>query len=225
MNNFMRLQKRHLWIFLVCLFSFGLFLAVSYVVGGKFGFPLDDAWIHQTYARSLARNGRFEYIPGVTSAGSTAPLWTILLAIGYVINLPYHFWAYFLGFLSLCWLAWASMAVWSLLWPELAEKDWLAGLGVALTWPLLWAATSGMETLLFAALGMQIAAIYLLLVSEGRFQVKQLVFMGFLSGLLILIRPDGAVLLALIGLGLLLPKGEWIERYQTRVHFWYLWPF
>ena len=214
MNNFMRLQKRHVWIFLVCLFCFGLFLAVSYLVGGKLGFPLDDAWIHQTYARSLARNGRFEYVPGVTSAGSTAPLWTILLAIGYLIRIPYHFWAYLLGLLSLLWLAWGCMTVWRLLWPSLAEKDWLAGLGIAFTWPLLWAATSGMETLLFAALGMQITANYLKISRDELFHLKQIALLGFFSGLLILIRPDGAVLLALIGLGLLLPKAALFDRFK-----------
>ena len=77
---------------------------VSAANGGP-GFPLDDGWIHQTYARNLARNGRLEFIPGIVSSGSTSPLWTILLAVGYLLRLPYLLWAYLLGGLSLWLLA------------------------------------------------------------------------------------------------------------------------
>ncbi len=51
------------------------------------GFPLDDAWIHQTYARNLALLAEWAFIPGQLSAGSTSPLWTILLAPGTWIGL------------------------------------------------------------------------------------------------------------------------------------------
>ncbi|HID52900.1 MAG TPA: hypothetical protein EYP41_12810 [Anaerolineae bacterium] len=207
-----KISRGHWFVFLACLLGFGLFLLISAVVGGKSGFPLDDAWIHQTYARSLARYGRFAYVPGVTSAGSTAPLWTILLSVGYVLHIPYLFWTYLLGFVSLLWLATAVMQVWRAVWPDLAGKDWLAGLTTALTWPLLWAAASGMETLLFAALGLQIAALYLRVAAKGQVKPGWLALLGILSGLLILIRPDGLVLLLLVALGLLLLPGALGER-------------
>lgn len=205
-----------------CLVGIGLFLGVSILAGGRLGFPLDDAWIHQTYARNLARYGRFEYVPGVSSAGSTSPLWTLLLAFGYLLGVPYLLWTYLLGGLSLLWLTWAAMGVWRQLWPALAAKDWLAGITLALMWPLLWAATSGMETLLFAALGMQIVAHYLRYIAElqspnanpsatFRTSLQTLIFLGFFSGLLILTRPEGVLLVALVLLGLALP-GDWRER-------------
>ena len=55
------------------------FLVVSLYVGLSVavtepGLPLDDGWIHQTYARNLANEGRWSYTSGVVSAGSTAPL-------------------------------------------------------------------------------------------------------------------------------------------------------
>ena len=43
-------------------------------------FPLDDAWIHQVYARSLAMGQGMAYNPGQQEAGSTSPLWAVVTA-------------------------------------------------------------------------------------------------------------------------------------------------
>ncbi|HRQ41777.1 MAG TPA: hypothetical protein PLD25_27970 [Chloroflexota bacterium] len=208
------MKRRWVIVMGACLVGVGLFLGVSALAGGGLGFPLDDAWIHQTYARNLARYGRFEYVPGVSSAGSTSPLWTLLLAIGYLLGIPYLVWTYVVGGLTLLWLAWAAMQVWRQLWPTLAEKEWLVGLTLVLMWPLLWAALSGMETMLFATLGMQVILLYLRQVAVGQSLIsnlRSLVFLGFFSGLLILTRPEGVVLVALVLLGLALP-GDWRGR-------------
>lgn len=45
-----------------------------------FDFPLDDAWIHRVYSRSLAWGQGSAYNPGHPEAGSTSPLWSILTA-------------------------------------------------------------------------------------------------------------------------------------------------
>lgn len=47
------------------------------------GFPLDDAWIHAQFARNIATGRGFTYTGPQWVAGSTAPLWTVVLAIGY----------------------------------------------------------------------------------------------------------------------------------------------
>ena len=65
--------------------------------GGYIGFPLDDAWIHQTYARNLAQTGQLAFVPGQPSAGSTSPAWTVLLAIGYGLGLNFPLWPNTLG--------------------------------------------------------------------------------------------------------------------------------
>lgn len=204
-----------------CMAGMGLFLAVSFIVGGQLGFPLDDAWIHQTYARNLARHGRLEFVPGMASAGSTAPLWTGLLAVGYLLGLPYRLWAYLLGGLSLFWLAWATMGVWRILWPSLAGRDWLAGLTVVWSWPLLWAAASGMETGLFAALGMQAVWLYLRLAQgpAGHDRRPALAGLGLLCGLLVLARPEGVLLVLLVGGGLLLRTGSVSRRLERGLIF------
>lgn len=214
-------RSKHVWLVVFAVFLVMLlFIGLSIVSGGP-GFPLDDGWIHQTYARSFARNGRFEFVPGVVSAGSTSPLWTLLLAVGHVFRLPYLAWAYLLGGLSLLWLALTSMRLWQLLWPEWEEKDWLPGMVVALAWPLVWAAASGMETVLFAAMGMQIVVIYTQMAlhtsQESRASIKMIALLGIFSGLLILVRPDGLVLLLLVALGILLLPGSWSVRLKVFV--------
>ena len=199
-----------MWVLVAAILGLGLFLGIT--AQNKLGFPLDDAWIHQTYARNLARNGRLEFTPGLSSAGSTAPLWTLLLALGYLIGVPYLLWAYLLGGLCLIWLGWSGMRLWRALWPNYADRDWLAGVVLVLTWPLLWAATSGMETLFFAALGLQLAAWYTEMVSTGELALGAVARVGFFAGLLILIRPDGLGLLLLIFVGLLLLPAKMVER-------------
>ena len=49
-----------------------LAMVVLYVATGGGGFPLDDSWIHQTYARNLAQTGQWAFVPGVPSAASTS---------------------------------------------------------------------------------------------------------------------------------------------------------
>ena len=44
------------------------------------GYPLDDAWIHAVYGRSLARDGQLAYNPGVPATGATSPLWSVVVA-------------------------------------------------------------------------------------------------------------------------------------------------
>src|SRR5882672_2158325 len=45
------------------------------------GFPLDDAWGHLVYGRSLATLQGLAYNPGQPEAGVTSPLWTYLCAL------------------------------------------------------------------------------------------------------------------------------------------------
>ena len=161
------------------------------------GLPLDDGWIHQTYARNLAQEGRLAFSPGSPSAGSTAPLWTALLALGYLLRLPPLLWAYTLGALAFLALIWAAMRLWRVLWPGYARRSWVAGLALALSWPLVWAAGSGMETLLFIALGFVLLAEFM----EGEASATRL---GLLAGVLILARPEGLILAVLLAMAMVI---------------------
>ena len=148
------------WLLLALLV--GLFyLAVSAWGFGFVGFPLDDAWIHQTYARNLAETGQLAFVPGVTSAGSTAPLWSVLLSLGYVLGLPYQFWTYGLGLGLLALTGRTAARLSQRLFPEHRWLGGLTGLFCLLEWHLVWAALAGMETILFVWLSLFLVERYL----------------------------------------------------------------
>jgi len=140
-------------------FSLGLYLAASAFtlrhldrLDVPLGFPLDDSWIHLTYARNLALRGEWAFLPGVPSAGSTAPLWSALLAIGFLIRLAPYAWTYFLGGLLLFALATLAEISARRLLASYRPRVPLIGLFFAFEWHLVWSAGSGMETLLHASL-------------------------------------------------------------------------
>jgi arabinofuranosyltransferase len=162
------------------------YLGLSYL-GGFLGFPLDDAWIHQTYACNLAQLHQFAFVPGQASAGSTSLLWTLLVAVGYLFNFNYLAWTYVLGASLLGLNAWLTYRLVLTLWPERPLAAWVAGGCVALEWHLAWAAVSGMETLLFSAL---ILAIFVI-------PPERAGWLGVCVGLSVLARPDGLIVLPL----------------------------
>lgn len=166
---------------------------------GRLGFPLDDAWIHLTYARNLAQHGQWAFVLDQPSAGSTAPMWTLLLAPGFLFRLPPRWWAYLLGWLSLAGTGLMAYRVAHRLFPERRSAPLLAGLACALEWHLVWAAGSGMETLLFALLTL---VIWDRLLADPH---RRPFVTGLLGGALILTRPEGITVMGLAGLGMLLP--------------------
>lgn len=50
-------------------------------------YPLDDAYIHLSMARNWVTGAGYGAIPNVTASSSSSPLWTLLLAIGFVAKL------------------------------------------------------------------------------------------------------------------------------------------
>ncbi|MCS7247049.1 MAG: hypothetical protein NZ840_02265 [Anaerolineales bacterium] len=110
----------------------------------RVGFPLDDAWIHQTYARSLAQGEGWSFEPGVVSGGTTSPFWVLLLSLGYLLQIPPFAWSFFLGIGCLVGIGICGMRYFRQIHPSLG---WL-GLFLILEWHFTWASVSGMETLL-----------------------------------------------------------------------------
>jgi hypothetical protein len=155
------------------------------------GFPLDDGWIHQTYARNLAQTGRFAYVPGRVSSGSTSPLWTLLLALGYVLRVPSILWVHMMGGASWLLIGWTSADLTLRLFPRQRSVARWVGMACLLEWHLAWAAFSGMETALFTFL--------CLLLIERYAAGTHPFWLGAIGGLVFLARPEGLVLVALLG--------------------------
>ena len=135
----------------IVLLSVGLYLGLSGLYY-RIGFPLDDAWIHQTYARNLALRGEWAFIPGKLSGGSTAPLWSALLAVGFWLKLAPYAWTYLLGAAALWGLCVLGENTIRGLVPTYRPRFPWVGAALALEWHLAWSAASGMETLLYALL-------------------------------------------------------------------------
>jgi hypothetical protein len=174
----------------------------------RIGFPLDDAWIHQTYGRNLALQGEWSFLPGRISAGSTSPLWSALLAPGFWLHLSPYLWTFGLGWLLLTSLAAVSAVTFKRLVPQRAQLSWLAALLFLFEWHLVWAAGSGMETLLYSVFVL-LALSWLL-----KNQISW-VGLGALIGLSAWVRPDGITLLgpALMVIGL--QKRAWPQKVRT----------
>jgi hypothetical protein len=181
-------RNKLLWLALVVLVGQSIWLLLS-SSRYRIGFPLDDAWIHQTYARNFVENFRWEYNSGQISGGSTSPLWTILLMPGYLFKGNFfYFWTFFLGFVLLTGSAYLFEAICSKLIDLPHRIPWF-GLLLILEWHIFWAANSGMETILFIFL--VLLAVYWVIKNEHyslRFNI--------LLGVLLWVRPDALTFFA-----------------------------
>jgi hypothetical protein len=203
-------RRKLLLLAFVSAFSLSGYLLASHCLY-RLGFPLDDAWIHQTYARNVGLRGEWAFLPGRPSAGSTAPLWSVLLALGHTIHLGPYIWTYFIGWLILLAVALVGMYAFSFLCPQRRTAELWVGLFLVFEWHLVWAAGSGMETLLIALLALSVLA----LVAAGN---RSWFKLGALIGLSIWIRPDGLTLIGPALFALILEPGttskpvSWADR-------------
>ena len=172
--------------------------------GAEAAFPLDDAWIHLTFARNLARHGAFAYFPGEpVTTGSTAPLFTFLEAAGFWMTSNERIIAFALGITAYAAFigvvlrdvarAWGS-AAWATLFVALLAGDSRFGI----------LAASGMETTLF------LAALALVFAAWRRGDAR---LTAIAAGAALWIRPE-ALLLAPI-----LCADAWLSR-RRPAHAW-----
>ena len=124
------------------------YLLLSKQVAGEWGFPLDDSWIHVRFAQNLAAGNGFSFNPGEPTSTTTAPLWTLLLALGYRITHEYLITSAVLNGL-LCVLA--VITAGALARTIIPDRRFGAAVAlvVAATVPLPWFALSGMEPPLY----------------------------------------------------------------------------
>jgi hypothetical protein len=193
-----------------------LFAEIGRLRGGL-GFPLDDSWIHLQFARNLASGLGLSFNPGELVTGSTAPLWTALLAL--LLPLPGNVvvWTKLLG--VVLYLAGID-ATWRLareldLPPGLAATA--AGLTLATSW-LVWSALSGMEIPLFVLLSLWGMILHL---RERADPARPPLSLAVLA-VAVLARPEGLLLMVLAVLDRLLafepgPEGPRWRRPSLKI--------
>ncbi len=179
-------NQKYVWLLLILLLSQIIYLLMS-LWRYRIGFPLDDAWIHQTYARNFAETGVWAFNPNVPSGGSTSPLWSFLLIPGHLfggkIFLVYTF--------LLNWLLlFLSAVVFEGIVNRVIKSQFkfpVFGLLFLLEWHFIWAANSGMETILF---------VFLIFLFFDQLMIKQFGWeMGLILGGILWVRPDGLTLI------------------------------
>jgi hypothetical protein len=155
------------------------------------GFPLDDAWIHRVYSRSVSQGDGFAYNEGVQEAGCTSPLWVIVTA-------PVH-WAERFGAdrvvllvkLVGVLLGLSAVRAAAILGQRLSGSAWMGCVAaslLALEPRLLFSALSGMETMLLVAFWMWVCVALV----RGQFVLALVLF-----SVLPVTRPEAVLVLPL----------------------------
>jgi hypothetical protein len=178
----------------------------------RLGFPLDDAWIHLTYARNLAVHGEWAFQLGQPSAGSTAPLWTALLSFGFLFRLAPYIWTYLLGAFLLWGMGLTGEMIARRISPSYQGRLPWVGLFLVFEWHMVWSAASGMETLLHALLVTVVLG--MLMGGSRRFMT-----LGLLAGLAVWVRPDGITLIGPVAVYTLAGGMNGVKRWRSLSQF------
>lgn len=165
------------------------------------GFPLDDAWIHLVYARSVATRLLPEYNPGQLESGMSSPLWVLLNAALYwpqvVLRLDPTLVPKFLSTLfgAIC-----ALAVYLLLRARTPARPIAAAAALLLSIDPQWcfSRAAGMEATFFAAL---------LLCAVLALERRRWAWLGWAVGLAVIARPEGLPVAAV-----LLPLGFYLAE-------------
>jgi len=170
-------------------------LAAYYVyhalsVNGYFGFPLDDPWIHLTFAKNLVEFQSFSFFKNeMITSGSTSPVYTFLLAAVYIFYKNEFILSYIIGILFFCF---SSYFVYRLSSLEFRKEN-LYALAVSVLFILdrhmNFISNSGMETTMF---------IFILIAAAYFYRKRQAVPFAVFLGLTIWGRPDGAAFIAAV---------------------------
>lgn len=129
------------------------------MIGWQLGVPLDDAWIHYRFAQNLSQGYGFSYNPGEPTPGSTAPLWTMLLALIGLFTSQLMGPSLILSALFLLGTVWLSYRL-ALLLGFPVWVGWATAVATGLSGRMLWAGLSGMEVTLFCGLSLLTVWLY-----------------------------------------------------------------
>ena len=170
-----------------------------------------DQFVFLQYARQFATGHPFQYNTGdPPTTGATSLLYTLILALGYLVGFKSSL---LIGFAIL--LNWALLAVSAIIVYRIArsllneDRAMAAGLLFALSGPLIWGFLCGMDLGLFVILLLAILKSFLSERETGRY-TKTVLFASLLS----LARPEGLAISLIVGATVLL--NELLRRRKIR---------
>lgn len=162
------------------------------------GFPLDDPWIHLTFAKNLVDYGSFSYFKNeMATAGSTSPIYTLLLSAGFLITSNEMILSYAVG---MAFFALSSAFFYKLASFEFAKENIYAILAAAIFLVDKWmnfVSVSGMETTMF---------IFILVAAAYFYRKKKAVPFGIFLSLIMWTRPDGVAFIGALAVDYMLQK-------------------
>ncbi|HMQ68934.1 MAG TPA: hypothetical protein PKC58_08080 [Ignavibacteria bacterium] len=202
------MNRNYLYIFLVCLFSAIIYLGAEYFfTNGQMGVPLDDTWIHFRFADNFSHGYFYQYNTGEYTAGTTSPLYVIVLGMTSFIIKNYIINSLFLSFLfyllSCIYIYRTSLLIFknnsadpvgfSSFKISAENFALLISLVTAITGRVVWSAMSGMETTMFMFFSILGVYYHIKNLKDGKFTI----FPALLFALATVSRPEGFLLSAL----------------------------
>lgn len=188
-----RIQSRT-WKVLTFILSLIAFLLPVYYVyyalstNNFLSFPLDDPWIHLQFAKNIAGYGSFSYFKNeVVTAGSTSPLYTLILAPLMLIIKNEMWLSYIIGSVFFAVGVFYYLRLSSYLF---MKENWLAIAATLLFILDRWMnliSVSGMETSLY---------IFLLIASYYYYLQRRAEIFAIMLGLTFWTRPDAVAFIA-----------------------------
>jgi len=181
-------KQRVILYILIVIVSFSLsYYYINYALSQNStnGFPIDDPWIHLTFAKNLIEYQSFSYFKNeIVTSGSTSPIYTIILSLGFIITKDEMMLSYILGILF---FILSALSFYKLSSFEFAKENIFAILITAIFICDKWMAfisDSGMETTMY---------IFILIACIYFYKERKAVPFAVFLGLILWGRPDGVV--------------------------------
>jgi hypothetical protein len=168
-------------------------------------FTIDDAFITFRYSRNLASGHGAVYNPGEVAEGYTSFLWMILMTVPHLLHADAVLWSKIFGILAALGVAGlVFLYTVRLTRSRLGARSVLAGAIAAFVLltgpPFATHVVSGMETVLYTLLATAFFGAATTLEAESSRQTTRLAVLGLLTALT---RPEGAIAVGVVFIGLL----------------------
>lgn len=180
-------------------------------------YPLDDTWIHLVYARNLAENGGMFYNNREWEAGTTSPLWVLLIATFWKPFLLLKMEPIFIPKILSILFSLATAILTFLLLRKLTNSNFFSFIGGALMAvdpQLTFSKVSGMEIHLFVSL--MLLAVYLFLNEKSAWA-------GFFLGLALWTRPEAYLVMFAFAAAIIINafrnSRDWREKITEHRYF------